>query len=168
MPFRLCNAPATFERLMETVLRGLSSEACLVYLDDIIIVGRTFEEHLNNLNKVFRRLQKANLKLNPKKCRFFQKEEPEGQIARWIQRLQEYDFEIQHCKGISHENADAPSQRPYRESCKHCSNAEKKFGIETDTSVKVLTTTSVDPWSSCEIQKAQQEDPNIKPFCRKN
>ncbi|GBM73773.1 Retrovirus-related Pol polyprotein from transposon 297 [Araneus ventricosus] len=74
MPFGLCNTPATFERLMETVLRGLSSEACLVYLDDIIIVGRTFEEHLNNLRKVFHRLQKANLKLSPKKCRFFQKE----------------------------------------------------------------------------------------------
>ncbi|GBN05574.1 Retrovirus-related Pol polyprotein from transposon 17.6 [Araneus ventricosus] len=72
MPFKLCNAPATSERLMETVLRGLSS--CLVYLDDIIIVGRTFEEHLNNLRKVFQRLQKANLKLSPKKCRFFQKE----------------------------------------------------------------------------------------------
>ncbi|GBM96659.1 Retrovirus-related Pol polyprotein from transposon 17.6 [Araneus ventricosus] len=69
MPFGL-NAPATFERLIETVLRGLTSEACLVYLDDIIIVGRTFEEHLNNLSKVFQRLQKAN----PKKCRFFQKE----------------------------------------------------------------------------------------------
>ncbi|GBM36175.1 Retrovirus-related Pol polyprotein from transposon 17.6 [Araneus ventricosus] len=74
MPFGLPNAPATFERLMETVLRGLPSEACLVYLDGIIIVGRTFEEHLNNLRKVFERLQKANLKLNPKKCRFFQKE----------------------------------------------------------------------------------------------
>ncbi|GBL76562.1 Retrovirus-related Pol polyprotein from transposon 297 [Araneus ventricosus] len=292
MPFGLCNSPATFERLMETVLRGLSSEACLVYLDDIIIVGRTFEEHLNNLRKVFQRLQKANLKLSPKKCRFFQKEvtylghvitaegvkpdpekiravvdwprpetvhdlrsflglctyyrrfvknfstiarpknklteaksnfnwteeyfildtdasnegigavlsqnigneeraiayfskslgkpernycvtrkellaivksiehfhhylfgqefllltdhasliwllnfkEPEGQIARWIQRLQEYDFEIQHRKGSSHGNADALSRRPCRESCKHCSNAEKKFGIETDTS----------------------------------
>ncbi|GBM46445.1 Retrovirus-related Pol polyprotein from transposon 297 [Araneus ventricosus] len=72
MPFKLCNAPATFERLMETILGGLSS--CLVYLDDIIIVRRTFEEHLNNLRKVFQRLQKANLKLSPKKCRFFQKE----------------------------------------------------------------------------------------------
>ncbi|GBN97653.1 Retrovirus-related Pol polyprotein from transposon 17.6 [Araneus ventricosus] len=60
MSFGLCNSPATFERLMEIVLHGLSSEACLVYLDDIIIVGQ--------------RLQKANLKLNPKKCRFFQKE----------------------------------------------------------------------------------------------
>ncbi|GBM75270.1 Retrovirus-related Pol polyprotein from transposon 297 [Araneus ventricosus] len=314
MPFGLCNAPATFERLMEIVLRGLSSEACLVYLDDIIIVRRTFEEHLNNLRKVFQRLQKANLKLSPKKCRFFQKEvtylghiisaegvktdpgkikavvdwprpetvhdlrsflglctyyrrfalitspaltyprtdkdfildtdainegigavlsqnigneerviayfskslgkpernycatrkellaivkaiehfhhylygqkfllrtdhaslrwllnfkEPEGQIARWIQRLQEYDFEIQHRKGTSHGNADALSRRPCRESCKHCSNAEKKFGIETDTSVKVLTTTFVDLWSSCEIQKAQLKDSAIKPISEK-
>ncbi|GBL73575.1 Retrovirus-related Pol polyprotein from transposon 297 [Araneus ventricosus] len=348
MPFGLCNAPATFERLMETVLRGLSSEACLVYLDDIIIVGRTFEEHLSNLRKVFQRLQNANLKLSPKKCRFFQKEvtylghvisaegvktdpgkikavvdwprpetihdlrsflglctyyrrfvknfstiarplhkltetksnfnwteeceksfnslkqaltsspiltyprtdkdfildtdasnegigavlsqnigneerviayfskilgkpernycvtrkellafvksiehfhhylygqkfllrsdhaslrwllnfkEPEGQIARCIQRLQEYDFEIQHCKGTSHGNAHALSRRPCGESCKHCSNTEKKFGIEIDTSVKVLTTTSVDP--SCEIRKAQLEDDAIKTILEK-
>ncbi|GBN48060.1 Transposon Ty3-G Gag-Pol polyprotein, partial [Araneus ventricosus] len=93
--------------------------------------------------------------------------EPEGQIARWIQRLQEYDFEIQHRKGTSHGNADALSGRPCGESCKHCSNAEKKFGIEIDTSVKVLTTTSVDPWSSCEIQKAQLEDPAIKTILEK-
>ncbi|GFY24115.1 retrovirus-related Pol polyprotein from transposon 17.6 [Trichonephila clavipes] len=46
MPFGLCNAPATFERLMETVLKGLTFEACLIYLDDVIIGGRTFEEHL--------------------------------------------------------------------------------------------------------------------------
>ncbi|GBO03604.1 Retrovirus-related Pol polyprotein from transposon 297 [Araneus ventricosus] len=347
MPFGLCNAPATFERLMETILRGLSSEACLVYLDDIIIVGRTFEEHLNNLRKVFQGLQKANLKLSPKKCRFFQKEvtylrhvisagvktdpdkikavvdwprpetihdlrsflglcthyrrfvknfstiarplhklteaksnfnwteefeksfnglkqaltsspiltcprtdkdfildmdssnegigavlsqnigneehviayfskrlgkperncvthkellaivksiehfhqylyerkfllqtdhvslrwllnfkEPEGQTACWIQRLPKYDFEIQHRKGTSHRNADALSRRPCKESRKHCTNAEKKFGMETDISVKVLTTTTADPLSSCEIQKAQKT-PTIKPILEK-
>ncbi|GBM64117.1 Retrovirus-related Pol polyprotein from transposon 297 [Araneus ventricosus] len=282
MPFELCNAPATFERLVEAVLRGLSSEACLVNLDDIIIVGRTFEEHLNILPKVFKRLEKANLKLSPKKCRFFQKEvtylghvisaegvktdpgkikavvdwprpetfkagfdifsfltypwtdkyfildtdgsnegigavlsqnfgneehviayfskslgkpernycvtskellailksiehfhhylyeqkfllrtdhaslrwllnfkEPEGQIARWIQRLQEYDFKILHRKATSHGNADALSRRPCKDSCKHCTNAEKKFGMETDISVKVLK--AEDAWSSCEI-----------------
>ncbi|GBM48877.1 Retrovirus-related Pol polyprotein from transposon 297 [Araneus ventricosus] len=93
--------------------------------------------------------------------------EPEGQIARWIQRLQEYDFEIQYRKGTFHGNADALSRRPCRESCKHCSNAEKKFGIETDISVKVLTTTSVDPWSSCEIQKAELEDSAIKTILEK-
>ncbi|GBO07677.1 Retrovirus-related Pol polyprotein from transposon 297 [Araneus ventricosus] len=62
--------------------------------------------------------------------------EPEGQIARWIQRLQEYEFEIQHQKGTSHGNADVLSRRPCKESRKHYTNAEKKFGIETDISVE--------------------------------
>ncbi|GFX03043.1 retrovirus-related Pol polyprotein from transposon 412 [Trichonephila clavipes] len=74
MPFGLCNAPATFERLMETVLKGLTFEACLIYLDDVIIGGRTFEEHLQNIRKVLSKLSDANLKLNPSKCKFFQKE----------------------------------------------------------------------------------------------
>ncbi|GBM04383.1 Retrovirus-related Pol polyprotein from transposon 297 [Araneus ventricosus] len=91
--------------------------------------------------------------------------EPEGLIARWIQRLQEYDFEIQHRKGTSHGNADALSRRPCKESCKHCTNAEKKFGMETDISVKVLTTE--DAWSSSEVQKAQLEDPAIRPILEK-
>ncbi|GBN63648.1 Retrovirus-related Pol polyprotein from transposon 297 [Araneus ventricosus] len=55
---------------------------------------------------------------------------PEGQIARWIQRIQEYDFEIQHRKGTSHGNADALSRRPCKENCKLCAHAEKKFGIQ--------------------------------------
>ena len=49
MPFGLCNAPATFERLMESVLRGLTHEASLVYLDDVIVVGHKFHEQLDNL-----------------------------------------------------------------------------------------------------------------------
>ncbi|GBM69539.1 Transposon Ty3-I Gag-Pol polyprotein [Araneus ventricosus] len=312
MPFGLRNAPATFERLMETLLRRLTSEACLVYLDDIIKVGRTFQEHLNNIRKIFQRLQKASRKLSPKKCRFFRKEisylghiisadgvktdtektkavvdwprpetvhdlrnlfglctyyrrfalitspvftyprngkefildtdasnegieavfsqkigneecviayfskslgnpernycvtrkellaivksieqfhhylygrkfllrtdhaslrwllnfrEPEGQIARWIQTLQEYDFEIQHRTGTSHGNADALSRRPCKESYKHCTNAEKKFVMERDISVKVLTIE--DAWSSSEVQKAQLEDPAIWPILEK-
>ena len=70
MPFGLCNAPATFQRLMETILAGLVGECCLVYLDDILVIGETFEEHLNNLQKVFSRLKEANLRLHPKKCYF--------------------------------------------------------------------------------------------------
>ena len=49
MPFGLCNAPAMFEHLIEMVLRGLSFEACVIYLHDIIIVGRTFEHHLSKM-----------------------------------------------------------------------------------------------------------------------
>ena len=65
MPFGLCNAPATFQRLMEAVLVGLAS---IVYLDDILVMGRTFEEHLDNLTQVLSRLKQAGLRLKPKKC----------------------------------------------------------------------------------------------------
>jgi hypothetical protein len=74
MHFGLCNAPATFEKLMESVLRGLIYDACLVYLDDIIVFGRTFHEHLGNLRKVFQRFRGAHLKMNPEKCRLFHKD----------------------------------------------------------------------------------------------
>ena len=70
MPFGLTNAPATFQRLMDAVLRGLKWECCLVYLDDIIIYSQGFEEHLAHLEKVFNRLAIANLKVNSKKCKF--------------------------------------------------------------------------------------------------
>ncbi|UYV63913.1 K02A2.6-like [Cordylochernes scorpioides] len=73
MPFGLCNAPATFERLMELVLRGLTWKTCLVYLDDVMVMGRTFEEHLKNLQEIFNRFKAANLGLNPRKCQLFQK-----------------------------------------------------------------------------------------------
>ena len=56
MPFGLCNAPATFQRLMNSVLAGLQWTSCLVYIDDIIVVGRNFDEHLDNLQKVLKRL----------------------------------------------------------------------------------------------------------------
>ena len=49
MPFGLCNAPATFERLMDRVLQGLRWSRCLVYLDDIISFGTTFDDTLDNL-----------------------------------------------------------------------------------------------------------------------
>ncbi|GFX31606.1 retrovirus-related Pol polyprotein from transposon 17.6 [Trichonephila clavipes] len=73
MPFGLCNAPATFEHLMETVLGGLSYNACLVYLDDII-VGRSFEEHLKYIRRVLQKLKEAKLKLSPSKCHLFRRE----------------------------------------------------------------------------------------------
>lgn len=74
MPFGLINAPATFERLMETVLRGLQWEECLVFIDDIICFGTSVDVCLTRLAHIFDRLQKAGLKLRPDKCSFFQKE----------------------------------------------------------------------------------------------
>ena len=62
MPFGLTNAPATFQRLMDTVLRGLQWEKCLVYLDDIIVFGPTFDETLENLRCVMQRLKAGRFK----------------------------------------------------------------------------------------------------------
>ena len=53
MPFGLCNAPATFEKLMKTVLAGLQWDICLIYLDDVIVFGKSFEDMLKNLYAVF-------------------------------------------------------------------------------------------------------------------
>ena len=72
LPFGLSNAPAVFQRLMNLVMQGLTWEACLVFLDDIIVMTSTFEQHLERLNAVFNRLRSANLKLKPSKCKLFQ------------------------------------------------------------------------------------------------
>ncbi|CAK1580245.1 unnamed protein product [Parnassius mnemosyne] len=343
MPFGLCNAPATFEKLMELVLTGQIGDACLVYLDDIIIVGRTFEEHLQNLERVLMKIQRANLKLSPKKCSLFKRQvsflgyvmseegirtdpekiaavkewpvpkdktqvtaflglcsyyrrfvknfadiakplhklteekrhfcwdqsydiafqelknslcktpilgypdagkefivdtdvsdiglgsvlsqrngdqeivisyfskslskpernycvtrrellagvkslqhfskyllgrkfhlrtdhaalkwllqfkNPEGQVARWIELLQEYDFVIEHRSGKSHGNADALSRRPCPGDCKHCTRQE---GNEV-VSVRILRTDQlINEWKDS-LQHAQQEDSYIKPI----
>ncbi|GFT22001.1 retrovirus-related Pol polyprotein from transposon 17.6 [Trichonephila clavipes] len=348
MPFGLCNAPAIFERLMETILGGLSYEACLVYLDDIIIVGRSFEEHLKYIRCVLQKQKEANLKLSPSKCHLFRREvtylgyiisaegvrtdpdkisavkedwncsmdvhqlrsflglctyyrkfvknfstiarplhklteakqkfiwtvdcnnafnklkdaltsapilaypeigkqfildtnashesigavlsqeidgqerviayfnkclskpernycvtrkkllaivkavehfhpylygrrfllrtdhasltwllnfkNSEDQIARWIQRLQEYDVEIRHRKGSAHGNADGLSRRPCPESCKYSSRIEKKCGIIGPIVRQVTTpsTSALDPWGDESVRKDQLADPEIK------
>ena len=68
MPFGLCNAPGTFERVMEVVMRGLQWKTCLVYLDDIVVFAASFEEHLERLEEVLQRLRTAGLKVKPSKC----------------------------------------------------------------------------------------------------
>ena len=74
LPFGLCNAPSTFTRLMDRVLDSLVGKSCLVYIDDVITYGRTFDHALNNLQGVFERLRDAGLTLKPSKCSLFQRE----------------------------------------------------------------------------------------------
>ena len=73
MPFGLCNAPATFQRLMDIALSGLNFETCLVYLDDVIIFGNDLDQHLDRLKQVLQRLREAHLKLKPTKCQLLRR-----------------------------------------------------------------------------------------------
>lgn len=344
MPFGLCNAPATFERLMERVLAGILGDTCLVYLDDIIIVGRDFDDHLKKLAKVFERLRGANLKLSPNKCSFFKRQvnylghvisergvetdpgktevvrkwatprdksdvraflglcsyyrrfvkgfsdiakplhrlteekrtftwdseceeafrelkerlcsapilgypdvqgefvvdtdasntgiggvlsqrhgeqetviayfskslsrpernycvtrrellavvktvqhfkkyllgrkflvrtdhaalkwllqfkNPEGQVARWLEQLQEFNFEVEHRSGRVHSNADALSRRPCPEDCKHCSKQEGKEMV----SLRVIRTDAIDDeWGNEAMRREQEKDSGVGPI----
>lgn len=74
MPFGLKNAPMTFQKAMNLVLDGLVGYKCLVYLDDIIVLGASLEEHLQNLQEVFDRLIAYNLKIQLDKCEFLKRE----------------------------------------------------------------------------------------------
>ncbi|GFT36599.1 retrovirus-related Pol polyprotein from transposon 17.6 [Trichonephila clavipes] len=284
MPFGLCNAPATFERLMETVLKGLTFEACLIYLDDVIIGGqgvrtdpekvsavknwkrpenlrelrsflglctyyRKFVKGFSNIARPLHKLTESKQKFQwTKECEdsFLQLKEAltsspiliypqpdkpfildtdasnesvgavlsqeidgqervvaywskclskpernycvtrkellaivkaiehfhhylygqkfllrtdhasltwlmnfrntEGQVARWIQRLNEYYFDIRHRKGSSHGNADALSRRPCPENCRHCSRVETNY----DYAIRQITTFNSDATRSLE------------------
>ena len=70
MPMGIKNAPATFQRLMDTVLTGMLGTEAFVYLDDVVIYSETLEEHDVTARRLFKRLREANLKLQPHKCDF--------------------------------------------------------------------------------------------------
>ena len=72
MPFGLCNAPGTFQRLMEVVLNGLQWERLILYLDDVIVFASTWDETMKNLEMVLKRFRQAKLTLKPAKCKLMQ------------------------------------------------------------------------------------------------
>ena len=74
MPFGLCNAPATFMRAMNFVLRGLTWSVVLAFLDDVLILGKSSQEHFDNVRLVLDRFREHRIKLKPSKCVFFQTE----------------------------------------------------------------------------------------------
>ena len=81
VPFGLKNAPAAFQKYVNQALSGLLDKICLAYLDDILIFGRTFSEHLENLRVVLRRLKEKGVKLRVNKCVFAKPE------VRYLGRL---------------------------------------------------------------------------------
>ena len=74
MPFGLCNAPGTFQRLMERIFGDQSFQTLLLYLDDVVIYASSFEQHLRRLELVLGRLRAHHLKLKLSKCHFFARE----------------------------------------------------------------------------------------------
>ena len=76
MPFGLCNAPATFERLMSQVMRGLHWKRCLVYIDNILVFGNDFESALHNLELVLDRVAEYGLQPKSTKCNLFRTSVP--------------------------------------------------------------------------------------------
>ena len=76
MPFGLTNAPLIFQRLMEHCLGDLNLRTCLVYLDDIVVFKKSFDETLQRHEAVLKRFGKFGLKLKPSKCKLFPNEIP--------------------------------------------------------------------------------------------
>lgn len=74
MPFGLKNAPSTFQRLMNTVLRDFINKICVVYMDDILVFSTSLTEHLTSIRKIFLALREARLKVQIDKCNFLRKE----------------------------------------------------------------------------------------------
>lgn len=74
MPFGLCNAPSTFQRLMQRMFGDQQCQSLLLYLDDIVVFSSSISQHLQRLEVVLSRLQKEGLKAKLEKCAFFQKE----------------------------------------------------------------------------------------------
>uniref|UniRef100_A0AAV2KGL3 ribonuclease H n=1 Tax=Knipowitschia caucasica TaxID=637954 RepID=A0AAV2KGL3_KNICA len=293
MPFGLCNAPATFERLMERVLADIPRSHCVVYLDDLLVHASDFSKALGHLSGVFSAIRHAGLRLNPAKCHLLQREttflghvvsaegvatnpekvaavqdwpipvnlkaaltaapilayphvdlpyvvdtdasgtgigavlsqqggegervvgyysralsreernycvtrrellavvmavhhfrpylhgnkfllrtdhasltwllsfkQPEGQVARWLEVLQTYDFDIQHRPGQQHNNADALSRRPcVIAECRYCERQEERD--RDKPRVSTATINPPDDLSSEQLQQQQESDTTL-------
>ena len=100
LPFGLCNAPSAYSRLIDKALGHLPADFRLAYIDDVIIYSKTVQEHLGHIMQVLRAHVTVGMKLNLKKCHFFQERVeylgheicPKGisMIPRYIQRIQEW------------------------------------------------------------------------------
>ena len=143
MLFGLCNAPVTFQHLMQNTLGKLNLMYCMIYLDDVIIFGRTKEEHLECLRIVFKRFWEFNLKLKPSKCSFSQ-----SKIIYLAHHVSQWGILL------SHNNVQAVEEFPmpetYTQVCAFCGLAghywrflvfpdfDKPFLLETDASKEGL------------------------------
>ena len=74
IPMGISNAPPVFQRYVNNALRGLLDRVCAAYLDDILVYGTSFEDHVKNLKLVLQRLKTKGIRLSPSKCHLFKQE----------------------------------------------------------------------------------------------
>jgi len=74
LPMGLSSSPASFQQNMDKVFHGLTSRSCLCYLDDVLVVSETFQQHISDITRVFQRLQGTGLMLGFRKCNFAKRE----------------------------------------------------------------------------------------------
>ena len=143
MPFGLQNAPATFQRLMQTCLEDQNYSTVLLYLDDIIVFSSTFEEHIQRLEKVFTCLRQHGLKLKPSKCHLLKKT---SEIFR------------PHCVCIRNSHR-SPTKFPRSTTGRHLAIAKKYFDFLA--SLAIIDDTSKDtPTSYHQCTNSQLETRN--------
>ncbi|KAH8193483.1 hypothetical protein TruAng_012351 [Truncatella angustata] len=91
MPFGLTNVPASFQNMINTVLRECLDDFVVIYLDDILIFSKTLEEHKKHVATVLQKLQDANLLVNAEKSEFYQKKVTFSETGLHQQPLRKYD-----------------------------------------------------------------------------
>ena len=97
MLFRLTNAPATCQALINNVIRAHLDQTAITYLDDILVYSNTQQEHTKHVKDVLQYLQEVGLKLNPKKCKF---NKPEVEFLRYIIEIKEIKIDPEKIKVI--------------------------------------------------------------------
>ena len=110
LSFGLCNAPATFARMMDKVLADIPRQECLVYLDDILVHGRSFEAVLGSLKRVLEKIRGAGLALHLGKCCLMRWEDFLG-LRAGRRRHRHHGREDTGCEGVAH----PPRPRPVKE-----------------------------------------------------
>ncbi|CAC5366949.1 unnamed protein product [Mytilus coruscus] len=163
LPFGLSNSPHTFQLVMSEALRGINWKSALVYMDDVLIFSKTFEEHLHHLTILFQKLREVNLKLKPTKCTFAAKEvkflghvlSKDGIAVDTIEIDAVKTFPVPQniTDGTANGNADALSRRPYGTEIVTITTATVESSTQTEA-----TFIELDPYASiCEITTSPKE-----------
>nr|GEX10658.1 reverse transcriptase domain-containing protein [Tanacetum cinerariifolium] len=124
MPFRLSNAPGTFQRCMMAIFHDMIEQTMEVFMDDFSVFGNSFSTCLTNLERMLKRFEDTKLALNWEKSHFMVKEalkylfpekDAKARLLRWILLLQVFDFKVIDTKGAENYAADHLSrlENPY-------------------------------------------------------